>query len=329
MISCAYALLFSGYRASNGLSSSYHSSYNRAKEPTRVDVPKSLVFLADGFGYSFYGAYEFPSNGQFPRPDAQFDIAMTIDTRIDPRTNVVAYCSPTLSSMKIIETFKYDLTPMGKTYYADSIPPTTSERNCQELIQEEWYQLLENSSRWPKELAQNRACSSRDIISLAHRGLLLVTGVYSEMAPMNEAEVPKVNVRSSVDLHLMVSPEQILGTWKYRATQMALVWYFGHLHLFERESGSTTWWPKTKIEVEQGNGSILIHFMRYYMNLFNNLDDRIAQYGFLYRAVDLIPCSSCIPLDTENKSDHIMVEIRKLRIERQRTPYHKFLIEKF
>ncbi|CCU79543.1 putative effector protein [Blumeria hordei DH14] len=338
MISCAYALLFSGYRLPDS-PSSFYSSRQKAKEPTRDDVLKGLSFSRGWVGKFF------PPDGQFPRPDAKFDIVKTQESRYDTRTKVVAYCSPTLSSMKIIETFKYDVSPMSQIYYTESVPITTSERNCQDQIEEDWYELLENSSIWSKELVQNSSCSSRDIISLAHRGLLLVTGVYSEMAPtytkkntkantkkylepVNEVEVPKVNIRDSVDLHQMVSSEQIFGTWKYR-TQMALVWYFGHLHLFERKIGSTTWWPKTKIEVEHGNGAILLNSMRYHMNLFKKLDDKIAEYGLLYRAVNIIPCSSCIPLDTQDKSDHIMAEIRHLVIERRRAPHYSFLLDNF
>ncbi|CCU76482.1 putative Bgh-specific protein [Blumeria hordei DH14] len=333
MVSCAYALLSSDYRLPNNPSSSYFPSRLRPNERTTIGVPKSLVFLAHGSGNSFYGAYEFPHDGQFPRPNASLDIVKTQESSDDTRTKLVAYCSRTLSSIQIIESFKSDIIPMSESYYAKSVPITTSERNCQDLIEKEWYELLENTSMTPKQLAQNPACSSRDIISLAHRGLLMVTGVYSELAPKytnqntkatmknhlepeNEVEVPKVNIEGFVDLHQMVSSDYTFGSWKDSRTHSLLVWYFGHLHLFERKIGSATWWPKTKIDTEHGNGAILLNFMRYRMKLFKKLDDKIAEYGLLNRVIDFITCQSCISLEAQGKSDHILPELKHLDILR-------------
>ncbi|SZF03253.1 unnamed protein product [Blumeria hordei] len=327
-------------------SSYYYLSDLRENRATRIDVPKSLVFLPDGSGNSFYGAYEFPHDGHFPRPDASLDIVKTQESSDDTTTKVVAYCSRTLSSIQIIESFKYDLSPMSESYYTKSVPITTSERNCQDQIEKEWYELLEYTSMAPKQLAQNPACSSCDIISLAHRGLLMVTGVYSELAPKytnqntkatiknylepeNEVEVPKVNIRDPIILHYMVSPVQVYGSWKNKRTQLALVWYFGHLHLFERKMGSTTWWPKTKIDVEHGNGAILLNFMRYRMKLFKKLDDKIAEYGFRNKVIDFISCQSCIPLEAKVNTDHMMAEIKHLHISREDTPRQGFLVDKF
>ncbi|SZF03250.1 unnamed protein product [Blumeria hordei] len=345
MVSCAYALLSAGYNLANN-PTSYFPSRLRPNEPTRIGAPKSLVFLADGLGNSFYGAYEFPHDGHFPRPDARLDIVRTKESSYDSNARAVAYCSPTLSPIKIIESFKYDLTPMSESYYAKSVPITESERHCQELIEKEWYELLENTSMTPKQLAQNPACSSRDIISLAHRGNLIVTGVYSEMAPKytnqntkatmknhlepaNEVELPKVNIEGFVGLHQMVSYEHTIGSWKYGRTQSALVWYFGHLHLFERRIGCTTWWPKTKIDTEHGNGPILLNFMRSYMELFKILDDKFAEYGLMNRVIDFITCPSCIPLEAQGRLDNIMAELRHLEILRKKHTPTGFLAENF
>ena len=79
MISCAYALLFSNEGYLYGPSSFSNLRLNQPEETSKVSVPHSLVILGDGFRNSFYGAYEFPSDGQFPIPDAKFGIAKTQD----------------------------------------------------------------------------------------------------------------------------------------------------------------------------------------------------------------------------------------------------------
>ncbi|CAD6500483.1 BgTH12-07659 [Blumeria graminis f. sp. triticale] len=319
MISCAYALLFSNEGYLYGPSSFSNLRLNQPEETPKVSALHSLVILGDGFRNSFYGAYEFPSDGQFPIPDAKFGIAKTQDKSHRSDTKVVAYCSPTLSSMEIIE----------KTYCSESRTMLQPESHCLDEIYEDQRQILKNSPTPPRELAQNDKCSSRDIISLAHRGLISIAGVYSTMVPTHKNNIPRVYLKGTVALEEILTRNEIVGSYQNDKMTMALVWYFGHLHLFQKDRGTSIWWPKTKIEVENSNGAMIINFMRHRMKIFKELDNRIARYGLAPNAVDCFPFTRCTLFEMKKKTERDMAEIRQLGIENQSDAYYNFLYTRY
>lgn len=248
--------------------------------------------------------------------------------------------------MEIIEKLNYDLIPMSRTYCSESRTMLQPESHCLDEIYEDQRQILKNSPTPPRELAKNDKCSSRDIISLAHRGLISIAGVYSTMVPTHKNKyskantksaessvdfnrIPRVYLKGTVALEEILTGNEIFGSYQNNKMTMALVWYFGHLHLFQKDRGTSIWWPKTMIEVENSNGAMIINFMRHRMKIFKELDNRIARYGLAPNAVDCLPFTRCTLFEMKKKTERNMAEIRQLGIENQSDAYYNFLYTRY
>ncbi|CCU79530.1 putative effector protein [Blumeria hordei DH14] len=332
MISCAYVLLFLNQipfdppikHHQPGFYSSYYSSrkYNYPPDYQSKDEesnhtklkllePQRLIILGDDPRNPFYGAYQLPSSRYFPKLDANLDIISTSEKDYGSGTKVMAYCSPTLSTTKIIEKLVHGQSPVTKTREIDPDSTTISEQQC-------WQR--------PKELTQDEICSSRDIISLANQGLLSVTGIYSKLAPENKGDIPIVNVKSQLALKDMVSGPQLYAAKRVSNIQKVLVWYFGHLHIFERENKDHSWWPTTKVSVENNNAAILLNFMRRDFGLFRDLDVQLQRFALLEKSAGKNQAyTSLVSLEAKNKPAQIMAEITRVEIRNSNEPNLNYL----
>ncbi|CAD6500479.1 BgTH12-07655 [Blumeria graminis f. sp. triticale] len=303
MILCVYALLYAKFK--------YHD--NRPVHGKESDP--SLVILVGDSKASFYGAFQAPSDGHFPAAGANSDIFSTEEIDGSEKTKIVAYCSPTLSSMEIIGSLVRDLPRLSRTQNIISDLTPQSEQECWNMIKKDWYNSFDAaSSSGAKELVQNIKCSSRDIISLAHRGLLSVTGMYSTWAPKTRSEVPKVNIKQTLFLKELVPPNHIIAVWNENNISRALVWYFGHLHSFKRDTGSTLWWPETNIEENEKNCAFLLSILRHDFKTSEELDIRLRQKSWRKKAVDHFFGAPSCESDDIDKLNQLMAEINHMKM---------------
>ncbi|SZF03754.1 unnamed protein product [Blumeria hordei] len=347
MISCAYVLLFlnqipfdppirhhqigfhsSYYRSERfDYSPDYQSKYKENKH-TKLKVlePQRLIILGDEPRNPFYGAYQLPSSRYFPKLDGNLDIISTSEKDYGSGTKVMAYCSPTLSTTKIIEKLVHGQIPVTKTHEIDPDSNSISEQQCWKLILLQWEKISGFQTQGPIELAQNEKCSSRDIISLANQGLLSVTGIYSKLAPESKGDIPIVNVKSQLALKDMVSGPQLYAAKRVRNIQKVLVWYFGHLQIFERDIKDYSWWPTTKVCAENNNAAILLNFMRRDLGLFRDLDDKLQQFALLEKSAGKNQAySSLVSLEAKNKPAQLMAEISRVEIRNSNEPNLDYL----
>ncbi|EPQ62510.1 putative secreted effector protein [Blumeria graminis f. sp. tritici 96224] len=342
MISCAYVFLFlnqkvhdsptrshqSYYRSARyDQSPSYHSEDEEINTPKlKVLEPQRLVILGDEPRNSFYGAYQLPSSRYFPKLNANLDIVSTSENKYGSGTKVMAYCSPTLSTTKIIKELVHGQTPVTKTQVIDPESATVSEQQCWARIFKQWEKISRFEEQGSKNLAQDDTCSSRDIISLAHQGLLSVTGVYSKLAPENKGDIPIVNVKNQLALKDMVSRPQLYAAKNVGNIQKVLVWYFGHLHIFERQVGKHSWWPTTKLNAENTNAAILLDFMRRDLRLFGELDVRLQQFALVEKLAGKKQAySSLISLEAKNIPAQVLAEMSRVHIWISNEPSHSYL----
>ncbi|EPQ62506.1 hypothetical protein BGT96224_A20642 [Blumeria graminis f. sp. tritici 96224] len=134
MILCVYALLYAEFK--------YHD--NRPVHGKESDP--SLVILGGDSKASFYGAFQAPSDGHFPAADANSDIFSTEEIDGSETTKIVAYCSPTLSSMEIIGSLVRDLPRLLRTQNIISDLTPQSEQECWNMIKKDWYNSFDAAS---------------------------------------------------------------------------------------------------------------------------------------------------------------------------------------
>ncbi|CAD6500470.1 BgTH12-07646 [Blumeria graminis f. sp. triticale] len=309
MIFCAFALLLTP------ASEIYESSYLKL-EQSRKPVPnlERLVLLADGTKESFYGAYNVLYTNEFPRVQAGNDIFTTAMQKGIIPTKSLAYCSPTLSPIQIVKILENNL-----------IEGVLSAQICLNAIRKELNSMNTGGSTQTQILHQKDTCLSSDIIGLAFRGDISVSGIYASFAPLNLG-VPKVKFKRSLYLENLITEHQIFAAWEKEHLQMVLIWYFGQLHLFKRNRGNKMWWPVTKIGAEEMNGEIILDFLRNRLGLFKNLYQKLGERYRKPKSSDFHRQSSLTGQANGNtKLKKLMAEVGTLELKTPPRVTHRYI----
>ncbi|EPQ64984.1 hypothetical protein BGT96224_A20825 [Blumeria graminis f. sp. tritici 96224] len=130
-----------------------------------------------------------------------------------------------------------------------------------------------------KTLSQEDKCSTNNLIRLAYRGLISVSGAFRFLAPQNnEAQLKVVMDKPTSLLDLMYTPD-LHGLLKEKNSNKLLLWYFGRLHIFKKALRSEIWYPETQIDLEKENGATLLNFIRKHTKIIEKLDKVVESSG--------------------------------------------------
>ncbi|EPQ62671.1 putative secreted effector protein [Blumeria graminis f. sp. tritici 96224] len=242
MISCAFVLI------------SRFLNPNKPLEKDSTGYPSHLeriVILGSDGGRSYYDAYDNPSPGKFPVPDTKYNLATTIKKVVRNGTNLKAYCSHTMSSVKIAELLG-GVISTETAYYHNPVPAYPNYETCLALIKKstDIHNAEPNHQQGQSPLSaetlnHSKRCSNSDLINLAYRGQISVSGAYGYLAPRNSKAQLKVFMDQHVQFEDFLKSHHANGIVKNHGK--ILVLYFGHLHVFKKDSRNSIWFPVTQI----------------------------------------------------------------------------------
>ncbi|SZF01577.1 unnamed protein product [Blumeria hordei] len=314
MISCAFALILH-YMNPNK---------NKNNDSTRhpFDLERLAILGSDG-GRSYYAAYDNPSPGKFPVPDTKYNLAMTIKNNVSHGTNIKAYCSNTMSSVEIAEILE-SVVSSETVDYQDLVPADPRYDTCFAYIenladiQNAKYNDEHNQSPLSATtLCQNKQCSNGDLLNLAFRGKILVSGTFSYLAPINQKALLKVAMDQPVYFEKLVGSSHIHGFSTKKELREILIWYFGHLHIFRRKSDSPIWTPVTQLGSEYRNGALILNYIRRKTDLLTELDQITRKSGASGMLRDCLRGSVTCDTHKETNIRTIMAHISSVELYRQ------------
>ncbi|SZF01578.1 unnamed protein product [Blumeria hordei] len=281
MISCAFVLILRFLDPNKLLEKDSTGHHTRLER---------LVILGSDGGRSYYDAYDNPSPGKFPVPDTKYNLATTIKEKVRDGTNLKAYCSHTKSSVKIAEILGRIIST-ETAYYHDLVPADPRYDTCLAYIKKladiQNAKPIDEHNQSPLSattLCQNKQCSNSDLINLAHLGQISVSGTYGYLAPPNRKAQLKVSMDKHVKLEDLLKSHHANGVLKN--TRSILVLYFGHLHVFEKDSNNSIWFPVTRIGSEDHNVEIILNFIRKYTEILKELDTIVQTSRLKYKLFD-------------------------------------------
>ncbi|CCU76505.1 unnamed protein product [Blumeria hordei] len=300
MVSCAYALLFI----------QIPDVKNDPRDKSRLtQIPlERLLILGSDQSKSFYGAYQNPTPGMFPVANPQLHITMTLNKTIYKGTNLRAYCSASRSAFDIAKSLVHPES-MNTISHQNFISTRVKDQNCMKQIKQLSNQEHNSEPISAASLVSSGICINGNIINLAYRSLISVSGTFHQFAPSKPHAKKMVNMDQPINFKDIARIEQVYAMWTESNTKYILVWYFGYLHVFKRQFKSTVWLPVTKIGEEKKNGAIIENYIRRYTNVLKKLDGHIGSLGFKYQFSKLCHGSGCNSDEMKKKIGDLMVQI--------------------
>lgn len=308
MISCAFVLI------------SRFLNPNKPLEKDSTGYPSHLeriVILGSDGGRSYYDAYDNPSPGKFPVPDTKYNLATTIKKVVRNGTNLKAYCSHTMSSVKIAELLG-GVISTETAYYHNPVPAYPKYETCLALIKKstDIHNAEPNHQQGQSPLSaetlnHSKRCSNSDLINLAYRGQISVSGAYGYLAPRNSKAQLKVFMDQHVQFEDFLKSHHANGIVKNHGK--ILVLYFGHLHVFKKDSRNSIWFPVTQIGSEDHNVEIILNFIRNDTEILDQLDAIIRTSQLKNKILDFCRrMATCDPTINQMKKKQ-MAEIGNIK----------------
>ncbi|CCU81670.1 unnamed protein product [Blumeria hordei] len=223
-------------------------------------IMQHLVLINLNSSDSLYRAYHYP-NPQFPELSAETEIYHFRPIKMGLRALTAIYCSPTITGHDLLEkigsghvdvTAPAELTlqniPEAEESCLAKVRPLLSEISISQLL------------KIPGSFEQ---CTSKVIASLAFNGIFQIYGSYKCFAP--RAKYTRLIVKADIALKMenLFSDDDVVFSTIQNHHVRALLWYQGHLHIFERRRDThRIWVPITTIGSESTNGRLIADFVR-------------------------------------------------------------------
>ncbi|VCU41037.1 BgtE-640 [Blumeria graminis f. sp. tritici] len=270
-------------------------------------VLERMVILGNDGGKSFYGAYDNPILGKFPVTDTKFYLSTTIKNNVEDGTNIKAYCSKTMSSVEIAELLG-DIMSSETVENQDLVPSDPKYQICLAQIQK----LTDNQGTESNHqhvqspisaanLNQFQRCSNSDLINLAYRGQISVSGTFSYLAPPSQKAPLKVAMNQHIRFRDLAKSCHVYGLFEKEEVDEILIWYFDHLHIFRRNPDTPIWIPVTQIGSENRNGAVILNFIRKNTDALTHFNKIIRKSGLSSRLNGCLRGS--ISCDIQNKQN--------------------------
>ncbi|CAD6506131.1 BgTH12-07061 [Blumeria graminis f. sp. triticale] len=270
----------------------------------KVRQPEHLVLTAPGGMYGLYGTYNLKPRQGYPSFDENSGIYSTQTPSKEEGMRFFAYCSHYLGEDTIFQKLREKLNKPEHAPHLDVQDKGRTHGECLKIIES----MSQPATKIPgvKEVAKRTACSQKMIISLAYRNQIYLQGLHSRYAPESKSMKTIVNA----DIPLSVSRVTETGMFMVNAGktgQKGLAWYFGYLHLFQRDSPRKPWYIVTRVGREAQNGALLSKFLIQHVmpqlhvlsqktdfsaTKFNNEAEVLAQMQIEGRKVREVPSTS-------------------------------------
>ncbi|CAD6500781.1 BgTH12-06487 [Blumeria graminis f. sp. triticale] len=254
-----------------------------------------LVIIGSDGGRSFYAGYDHLMPNGFPVPDLEYDLFATFSNKVEVGTNTRAYCSKTISAVKIAEILD-DIVKTDKQHNQGLVPTDPKDQSCLDYMQK----LLIDQDMGFKQplisattLSQEDKCSSNNLIRLAYRGLISVSGAFDFFAPQNDKAQLTVVMDKPTSLVNLMYTSDLHGIYIERNSNTLLLWYFGRLHIFKKYPKSPVWYPVTQIGSEKQNSAAILKFIRNYTGMIQKVDKALQELGSSNGLVELCRSIFC------------------------------------
>ncbi|EPQ65625.1 BgtAc-30865 [Blumeria graminis f. sp. tritici] len=230
-----------------------------------------LVFVDNDASNPIYEVFKAPQDGQFPVPENNQHIVMTRTKVNYSGTFINLYCSNVWSGVEIIR----ELTPNKYAIAYDSHNSFTTNPSVAKECQTEISNKVEiakkrQAVRWSD--LDTAKCAPDTIANLAFGNKLDIHGKYQNFAPLSFGAHLILDVDKSFELDkLFLNGEMYPNKAGYK--EEALVWYQGHLHIFQKVKDQS-WFPYTTVSYSQENGPKITSFIL--RNYFSSPE--ISQY---------------------------------------------------
>ncbi|SZF02954.1 unnamed protein product [Blumeria hordei] len=220
-----------------------------------------IALVSDGPEGFCYGVYQNPNGNSFSFPSQDPDIFSSTGPKPDIGTNVRAYCSNKWGRSEIIAHLaKYlgDRTHNSQSGLAEEYE---AEEKCRRSISK----LIQESPRIKQasltKILEIGHCNEQMIANQAVRGVIKVTGAFRRFSPSNDESYYIIDADKPLSIGRVVSNGEIFMVTKVEQGFMALAWYQGHLHLFQRDLNDDLWHPITDLIYSQRNGQIISQYV--------------------------------------------------------------------
>lgn len=223
-------------------------------------VMRHLVLINLSSSNSLYRAYQYP-NPRFPELNAERETYYFRSMKMGPRALTAIYCSPTITGHELLEKISsgyVDVTapaeptlqniPEAEEACLAKIRPLLSEISISQLL---------------KIPGNFEPCTSKIIASLAFNGIFQIYGGYKCFAPPAKFTRPIVKADVALKMENLFSDDDVIFSTIQNRHIRALLWYQGHLQIFERRLDTDKIWvPTTTIGSESTNGRLISDFVR-------------------------------------------------------------------
>ncbi|CCU79044.1 CSEP0400 putative effector protein [Blumeria hordei DH14] len=219
-----------------------------------------LLVLVSPYQTGYYGVYDPPTNGRFPRPDDDSDIMMSVNRFMQPGTYNALYCSPNMELSQMISRIVGGLTQVMEPKNSLFGVKKGKFESCYESIRIRNKAKLKPDALKMSEIIRDTSCTEKVIASLASGNKISIHGMYSSFSPSRstgtlfiEADKPIPMSKLIMRGHFFPRP----GTYRWRA----MAWYLGHLRVFGKCTDKDVWFLLDDIGDEWKSGKSIYRFL--------------------------------------------------------------------
>ncbi|CAD6501918.1 BgTH12-02163 [Blumeria graminis f. sp. triticale] len=222
-----------------------------------------------------YAMYEPPPSLLFPTPKNKA-ILMAKYQAEQEGTSITSYCSYILDMASIMSEISVNLTKKRRIFDLEFEASSGSFSNCYTKIVDH-----RNLHRGPislKFIQLNYQCTKAHIARLAAEGSVKVTGKYRCFAPYSGAQQITIDADSETELSQDSRHREAFYGEEVNDMVHALVWYQGHLHIFQSLSRlGSYWYQLSSIGHEENNGKVIYDFISKNVESFQNFKSMLEE----------------------------------------------------
>ncbi|CAD6504871.1 BgTH12-00372 [Blumeria graminis f. sp. triticale] len=239
--------------------------------PSLSNIPGRIAFSSTHSISNFRSAthndvYKL-SDPEFPKPEDDSGIFMTMDDSRSPGTHHAVYSAPYMPYADMMARIMGGASPLTDEQVINLDKDAIAVQECHQYLQNKAQEVYTVMPLSFLNVVKSKKCTARSIATLAFEEKVKVEGKYSYFASNSSPSSLAINVDYHVPVEELVLPGQST-IYKGSRTPRAFVWYLGRPHLLIGCSGNKRAWfiattLKGREEDRVLDGAILLVNNRY------------------------------------------------------------------
>ncbi|VDB92890.1 Bgt-51102 [Blumeria graminis f. sp. tritici] len=181
------------------------------------------------------------SNPEFPKPEDDSGIFMTMDDSRSPGTHHAVYSAPYMPYADMMARIMGGASPLTDEQVINLDKDAIAVQECHQYLLNKAQEVDIVMPLSFLNVVKSNKCTARSIATLAFEEKVKVEGKYSYFAPYSSPSSLAINVDHYVPVEDLVLPEQST-IYKGSRTPRAFVWYLGRPHLLIGCGGNKRAW---------------------------------------------------------------------------------------